>query len=123
VGDDPELDLAAFRDRLIALKDELEAIAQAGAEAARPVELDQAKVGRLSRMDAIRSQAMSIETQRRHAAELGRIKMALARIEEGEFGYCQTCGQAIAVQRLDIDPAAHLCIDCANKAEDRAKPR
>jgi DnaK suppressor protein len=123
VGDDPELDVAAFRDRLIALKDELEAIVESGAEAARPVELDQAKVGRLSRMDAMRSQAMSIETQRRRVVELGRIKTALTRIEEGEFGFCLTCGKSIAVQRLTIDPAAHLCIDCANRAEDQAKPR
>jgi DnaK suppressor protein len=121
VSDDPEIDVAAFRDHLIALREELEAIAETGAEAARPVELDQSKVGRLSRMDAIRSQAMSIETQRRRVAELGRIKAALVRIEEGEFGFCQTCGEAIAVQRLAIDPAAQLCIDCANKAEDRAK--
>jgi len=123
VGDDPKLDVAAFRDRLIALKDELEAIAESGAEAARPVELDQAKVGRLSRMDAMRSQAMSIETQRRRVVELGRIKTALTRIEEDEFGVCQSCGKSIAVQRLAIDPAAHLCIDCANRAEDQAKPR
>ena len=118
---DPKLDIAACRDRLISLKDELEAIAETGAEAARPVELDQAKVGRLSRMDAMRSQAMSIESERRRVAELGRIKTALTRIEEGDFGFCQTCGEAIAAPRLAIDPAAHLCIDCANKAEDLAK--
>jgi len=123
VSDDPELDVAAYRDRLISLKEELEAIAETGAEAARPVELDQAKVGRLSRMDAMRSQAMSIETERRRVAELGRIKTALTRIEEEEFGFCQSCGKAIAPPRLAIDPAALLCIDCANKAEDLAKPR
>ncbi len=121
MSDDPEIDVAAFRDRLIALREELEAIAETGAEAARPVELDQSKVGRLSRMDAIRSQAMSVETERRRVAELGRIKTALKRIEDGDFGFCQTCGEAIAAPRLAIDPAAHLCIDCANKAEDLAK--
>ena len=110
-----------YRQLLIERREQLMAIAETSRQAAEPVELDQSKVGRLSRMDAIRSQAMSIETQRRRVAELGRIKTALKRIEDGDFGFCQTCGEAIAAPRLAIDPAAHLCIDCANKAEDLAK--
>ncbi len=113
------VDTRIYRDKLERLKSELESVAESGAEAARPVELDQARVGRVSRMDALRSQAMSQEGERRRALQLARIRAALKRIDDGEFGYCLSCGAPIAAQRLDVDPAAHLCIDCANAAEQR----
>ena len=46
----------------------------------RPVELDQTKVGRLSRMDAMQSQAMAKETQRRRKNDITRIDAAIKRI-------------------------------------------
>ena len=101
----------------------LESVAEAGAEAARPVELDQTKVGRVSRMDAIRSQAMSVETERRRTAELARIRAALKRIDDGEFGDCLHCGGSIGAERLAIDPAATLCIECASSAEASDRQR
>ena len=42
------------------------------------------------------------------------IESALARIEDGSFGECQNCGEAIAPKRLQIDPTAPVCIDCAS---------
>lgn len=77
------------------------------------VVLDQTKVGRLSRMDAIQSQAMSQEVERRRNAELLRISTALERIEEGEFGYCITCGDKIFIDRLELDPSVPQCSKCA----------
>ena len=118
-----KLDTAAFRRQLIARADELESVAETSAEAARPVELDQAKVGRVSRMDAIRSQAMSVETERRCASELGRIRAALNRIDDDAYGDCLHCAEPIAIERLAVDPAAPLCIDCASKAEDADRQR
>ena len=79
-----------------------------------PVELDQQAVGRLSRMDALQVQAMAQETSRRRGVELRRIAAALVRIDEGEFGECNECGDEIAARRLELDPAAPLCIDCAS---------
>lgn len=38
---------------------------------------------------------------------------ALIRLEEGEYGYCQDCGEDIAPKRLQLDPAASKCISCA----------
>ena len=38
-------------------------------------------------------------------------------VEEGEYGWCEACGEAIAPGRLEIDPTALLCIDCASQAE------
>ena len=81
------------------------------------VELDQSRVGRLSRMDALQGQAMSREAGRRRHEELARIGAALIRVEEGEYGYCLRCGEEIAAGRLEVDPAATLCIQCASAAE------
>ena len=79
----------------------------------KPVVLDQTTQGRLSRMDAMQVQAMAIETKRRREVGINRIKAALNRIKEGEFGFCLNCGDEIAVKRLDIDPSTPTCISCA----------
>ncbi|VAV88225.1 hypothetical protein MNBD_ALPHA02-1713 [hydrothermal vent metagenome] len=87
-------------------------IALAGDES-NAVELDQSKLGRLSRMDALQKQAMSQEVLRRRQIELMRINAALIRIEEGEFGYCITCGEEIECQRLALNPSLPQCGKCA----------
>ena len=111
-----ELDLAGLKARLLARREELEDLKQGHAQDRAPVELDQTRVGRLSRMDALRSQAMAQETERRRAIELGKIEAALSRIVAGEFGYCVACGEEISLKRLELDPTAPLCIDCARSA-------
>jgi RNA polymerase-binding protein DksA len=45
------------------------------------------------------------------------IDAALARIEEGTFGDCTSCGNEIPQARLEAYPWASLCIDCKRKAE------
>ncbi len=41
------------------------------------------------------------------------IDKALLRIESGEYGFCETCGEAISEQRLQAVPFATHCIECA----------
>ena len=48
---------------------------------------------------------------------LGEIDAALARIEQGTFGVCATCGRDIAEARLEALPYATQCIDCKRRAE------
>jgi DnaK suppressor protein len=107
-----------WREQLLALRAELEGIEQSGAEASAVVELDQAKVGRLSRMDAMRAQAMAQASQQRREQTLRRIDAALQRLDDEEFGYCVECGELINPKRLEFDPTVELCIDCASKAEN-----
>ena len=95
--------------RLEALSGE-DALGEAGKAT---VELDQQAVGRLSRMDALQNQAMAKATGARREAERGRLLAALERLEDGEFGYCDDCGDEIARGRLQLDPAALKCVDCA----------
>jgi DnaK suppressor protein len=49
----------------------------------------------------------------RRAGEIRRIDAALARLDEGEYGYCVECGEPIAPKRLEIDPAVPRCAGCA----------
>jgi len=57
---------------------------------------------------------MSQARERRREIQLHKIAAALKRIERDDFGYCAECGEEIAFKRLEFDPAATLCIDCAN---------
>lgn len=106
-------EIEASGDRLRARRAEL-AAAEAETESWRgPVELDQQSVGRLSRMDAMQQQAMAEAEGRRRKSEIARIDQALRRIDEGEYGWCAECGEAVAVKRLEIDPTASHCVGCA----------
>jgi len=111
------IDHDRFRERLLAEREALSATADTARGAAGTVELDQTRVGRLSRMDALQSQAMSMENNRRRAQRLALIEAALARLDAGEFGACAECGEPIAEGRLAHDPAALLCIACAEERE------
>lgn len=108
-------DFEHFRERLLARRAEIQAVMEAASDSAKPVELDQTRVGRLSRMDALQGQAMAKETERRRSLELQRIRTALERIEDEEFGYCVSCGEEIPLKRLELDPAVTTCVDCAGK--------
>ncbi len=103
----------AFRARLVARLEDLAAGETLGRDAKKVVQLDQQSVGRLSRIDALQSQAMAQAASRMRLAEQRRIKAALVRLDEGEFGYCTDCGEEIAAARLEHDPAAALCMSCA----------
>lgn len=105
------------RRQLIALRDRLRAEDASAADARATVELDQASVGRLSRMDAMQQQQMALAEQRRRKQTLQRIEAALRRIEDGSYGECTECGAPIAEARLRMDPAISLCLDCASQRE------
>ncbi|WP_372620064.1 TraR/DksA family transcriptional regulator [Falsiroseomonas sp.] len=116
-GDHPGVDVATLHRRLLAERDALRDVSTASAESRDPVALDQASVGRLSRMDAMNQQAMAMATERRRAAALQRIEAALARVEAGEYGWCTQCGEPIAPARLALDPAVPTCIACAGQSK------
>lgn len=108
------IDIGKARKTLIARRDELNALNELSAESRGAVTLDQQSVGRLSRMDAMQQQAMAQATERQRTAELRRIEEALKRLDEGEYGYCEGCGEEIPAKRLEIDPAAAVCVRCAS---------
>ncbi len=111
------MDLSKFRRLLDERKEGILAIRDQNRQSAEAVELDQSRVGRVSRIDSMQMQAMALEANRRNAIELQKIETALQRMENGDYGYCLECNELISEERLEIDPSALLCIDCAAKKE------
>jgi len=46
-------------------------------------------------------------------AEVAQIRAALVRMDEGEYGYCVSCGKDISEERLNLLPATPFCRNCA----------
>ena len=105
-----------LRDRLVARRQEIEALVADSAGNRATVELDQSSVGRVSGADALQAQHLALAADRRRQQELARIDAALARLADGTFGECLTCGEPIAPKRLHADPTVPVCIDCASAA-------
>lgn len=110
-----EVDLGQFRKNLLRLWAELRDLEESAKDATKPIELDQASVGRLSRMDAMQAQQMAQEMERRRQQQIARIEVALHRIELGDYGYCYVCGEEINIRRLEVDPTITRCIKCVEK--------
>jgi DnaK suppressor protein len=62
---------------------------------------------------------LSREAAGHHSAEMRQLRQALARFDDGSYGYCEECGQPIGASRLLARPEARLCIDCQTRAERR----
>jgi DnaK suppressor protein len=106
-----------MRERLLKLREELQAMVVTSGDSAAVVELDQSKVGRLSRMDAMQAQAMAKASGQRREAMLRNIEAALKRIDDDSYGYCRDCEEPINPKRLEFDPTALRCIECESKLE------
>ncbi len=52
---------------------------------------------------------------------MDKIDEALARIEDGTYGICDSCGENIALKRLEARPVAKYCIDCKTRQEQQEK--
>lgn len=107
--------LASYRDRL----QERDRFLRAEIEQAqpRPDEAGPANIiGRVrdSGEDSVadHEQAVRQADIARDVTELRDIAAALARIRDGDYGTCETCGTDIATARLDAQPTARRCIRC-----------
>lgn len=117
----PELsasEIETLRLALVALKGELSASIDASNEESRPVDLDQ-PIGRLSRVDAMQQQSMVAANRRAAQLRERQVEAALGRIDEGEYGDCQSCGEAVGLRRLEAAPEAPFCLACQGRREQR----
>ena len=112
-----DIDLQYFKKRLEERLEEIIAAQESRKKEVAPVELDQARVGRLTRMDAMQQQAMSQAAARLADLEHQRIQSALSRMQSGDYGYCIICDEEIAEGRLRFDPSILTCISCAKEAD------
>ena len=62
-------------------------------------------------------QAFEFRLRDRDATLLKKIDKAIRRIEQGEYNFCEDCGNTIGSARLLARPEANMCIDCKEKQE------
>jgi DnaK suppressor protein len=49
------------------------------------------------------------------------VQSALRRLQDGNYGLCEECGEEIPIERLQALPAAVLCVDCQREREVASK--
>jgi DnaK suppressor protein len=81
-------------------------------DASNTVELDQQSIGRLIRMNAMQKQAMAKAMSMRKQNEKRSLEVALYRMDQGDYGECIDCGEAIELNRLKIKPSVLKCLNC-----------
>ena len=104
--------LSELEKTLNSLKRQLEEQLGINQESSGTVTLDQSRVGRLSRVDALQQQQMAISTRHHNKERLRLVHRALADLSAGEYGYCAKCDEEIAYQRLLAKPESKFCITC-----------
>ncbi|MEH6357953.1 MAG: TraR/DksA family transcriptional regulator [Pseudomonadales bacterium] len=110
--------LAAFKIQLEELEQQLDKFLRLDEVTAETVELDQSKIGRLSRIDALQQQAMAQASSETHKQQLVNVHLALQRLGEGDYGYCEKCGGEIPLERLQVQPEAGYCVSCLQTLEE-----
>ncbi len=70
-------------------------------------------LGRLSRMEAMQDQQLVMEMRRRKKRQLVEIKLAISRLEMGNYGTCVFCGKEISPERLEVAPEVQTCMSCS----------
>jgi DnaK suppressor protein len=66
-------------------------------------------------------QSMSLRLRDRERVLLKKIEKMLVKIEEGDFGMCESCGEEIGIKRLEARPVTDLCIRCKEEQEKMEK--
>lgn len=64
---------------------------------------------------------MELRTRERERKLLSKIDKTLKKLDENEYGYCESCGVEIGIRRLEARPTADLCIDCKTRQEERER--
>ncbi len=66
-------------------------------------------------------QALNLKLRDRERILIRKIDKALAKIEAGEYGDCESCGDPIGIKRLEARPVTDLCIRCKEEQEARER--
>ncbi|MDG2450755.1 MAG: TraR/DksA C4-type zinc finger protein [Saprospiraceae bacterium] len=70
-------------------------------------------LGRITRMDAINNKSVAEASLRNRKRKLGKMHVALVKVDEDSFGICQRCKKNINPQRLLLMPESERCVNCA----------
>jgi DnaK suppressor protein len=106
------VDLAAARASLLAERARL--LAELGEPIESPGQMTYGS--QAAAASHVFEQQRDLALRERSRADLERVEAALARLDDGTYGTCTSCGNPIAPERLEAIPWAPLCIDCARKS-------
>jgi DnaK suppressor protein len=106
-----EIEKTELVDRIKKRKLEIESNLASLDESAKPVDLN-APIGRLSRMDAMQQQQMSLHAKKQAQLSLLQVEEAVKRLENGTYGFCLKCEGEIPTKRLIAKPEAPFCTRC-----------
>lgn len=111
--------IATQRQALLALRQQL--VAQQQGHLAGQSRAEHAHELLLLDPDDVRhhesDRAMDMALSDRDALALSAVEAALQRLEQGRYGLCADCGEAIAPARLALSPIASRCVACAAQGE------
>jgi DnaK suppressor protein len=65
--------------------------------------------------------ALELRNRDRERKLIKKINETIAKIDSGDYGYCESCGVEIGLERLQARPTATLCIDCKTLEEIRER--
>jgi DnaK suppressor protein len=65
--------------------------------------------------------SLELRNRDRERRLIKKIEKTLVKMEDDEFGFCDSCGVEIGIRRLEARPTADLCIDCKTLAEIKEK--
>jgi len=81
-------------------------------EVTKPIPPENA-IGRISRMDAINNRSVNEAALRTLEEKVKKVKIALTRMDDKDFGVCMKCKNTIAEGRLLLLPGTVFCVNCA----------
>ncbi len=111
-------ELAFFKDLLIQQRADILNKANAFKEEAKQGDV-QGDEGDLAVSEL--SLSLTLRLQERQAQLLSKVDRALAKIEEGTFGLCESCEEPLLLGRLKARPVASLCIACKEDQENKER--
>jgi DnaK suppressor protein len=114
-----ELMLAYFREKLLLWKKEIIRESTETLDHLRQEELRQPDDADRATLET--EQEIELRTRDRQRKLLGKIDLAIARIDSGDYGYCEETGEPIGVRRLLARPIATLCIEAQERHERHEK--
>jgi DnaK suppressor protein len=108
-----------FRNKLLAWKDEILRLNMETLKGLHDDSTQQADPA--DRATAETDRALELRARDRQRKLMNKIDAALARIEDGSYGYCEETGEPISLKRLDARPIATLSIEAQEKRERRER--
>ncbi|AJW43829.1 RNA polymerase-binding protein DksA [Ralstonia mannitolilytica] len=113
-----EAQLAFFRDRLEKMRDEILANANQTTEHLRETVIVPDPADRATIEE---EHALELRTRDRERKLLKKVEQSIARIDAGEYGWCDETGEPIGIPRLLARPTATLTLEAQERREKRQK--